>query len=169
MKALTISQPFATLIRDGMKFVENRRWGTKYRGPLAIHAGKGRQYLTAEELAEHPTGAVIATAVLVACMPLDSMRRIGRGCRVGRTQFTIGQLLDHEHTEGPWCWVLDDVHPCQPTPWKGAQGLWDFPVQACRVCACTELGACDDDGTGLPCHWVADDLCSRCAAVAIES
>jgi hypothetical protein len=36
---------------------------------------------------------------------------------------------------------------------------------ACRVCGCT-----DDDctqcylETGMPCHWVEEDLCSRCAA-----
>lgn len=41
MKALTISQPYASLIARGEKFVENRRWPTPYRGPLAIHAGKG--------------------------------------------------------------------------------------------------------------------------------
>lgn len=43
VKALTISQPFAKLIADGEKFVENRGWPTHYRGRLAIHAGLGTQ------------------------------------------------------------------------------------------------------------------------------
>lgn len=40
MKALTIRQPWASLIAAGVKTIETRSWSTKYRGPLAIHAGK---------------------------------------------------------------------------------------------------------------------------------
>lgn len=39
MKALTIRQPWASLIAHGVKTIETRSWSTKYRGPLAIHAG----------------------------------------------------------------------------------------------------------------------------------
>lgn len=52
MKALTISQPYASLIANGEKWIENRRWETLYRGKLAIHAGKGTQYLDRDELRE---------------------------------------------------------------------------------------------------------------------
>ena len=41
MKALTIKQPWATLIMQGDKRFEFRSWQTKYRGDLLIHAGKG--------------------------------------------------------------------------------------------------------------------------------
>lgn len=40
MKAITIKQPWATLIALGEKRFETRSWQTKYRGPIAIHAGK---------------------------------------------------------------------------------------------------------------------------------
>jgi hypothetical protein len=60
VKALTIFQPFAAMIATGAKFVENRSWETRYRGPLAIHAGKGTQYLTAAELREVPHGGFVA-------------------------------------------------------------------------------------------------------------
>jgi hypothetical protein len=40
MKALSIRQPWATLIVLGMKTVENRSWVTNYRGKLLIHAAK---------------------------------------------------------------------------------------------------------------------------------
>lgn len=42
MKALTLHQPWASLVAMGVKTVETRGWSTKYRGPLAIHAGKKR-------------------------------------------------------------------------------------------------------------------------------
>lgn len=40
MKALTLWQPYASLIAIGDKKIETRSWHTKYRGPLAIHAAK---------------------------------------------------------------------------------------------------------------------------------
>lgn len=38
MKALSIKQPWAGLIIEGIKTVENRSWYTMYRGPLVICA-----------------------------------------------------------------------------------------------------------------------------------
>lgn len=40
--ALTIRQPWASLIVDGVKDVENRTWRTRYRGLMLVHAGSGR-------------------------------------------------------------------------------------------------------------------------------
>ena len=40
MKALTIRQPWASLIACGAKRFETRGWKMNYRGKLAIHAGK---------------------------------------------------------------------------------------------------------------------------------
>lgn len=40
MKALTLWQPWATLIAIGAKTIETRSWSTNHRGPLAIHAAK---------------------------------------------------------------------------------------------------------------------------------
>lgn len=41
MKALTLTQPWATLIALEAKRIETRSWSTAYRGPLAIHAAAG--------------------------------------------------------------------------------------------------------------------------------
>jgi len=85
MKALTISQPFASLIASGEKWIENRRWETKYRGPLAIHAGKGTQYLDRAQLAGYPAG-VVAVANLAACFRLADLDLLGdRLATVGLT------------------------------------------------------------------------------------
>ena len=42
MKALTLYQPWASLVALGVKTIETRSWSTPYRGPLAIHAGAKR-------------------------------------------------------------------------------------------------------------------------------
>jgi hypothetical protein len=41
MKALTLTQPWASFVALGWKKIETRSWATAYRGPLAIHAAKG--------------------------------------------------------------------------------------------------------------------------------
>lgn len=38
MKALSIRQPWAWLIVNGYKDIENRSWNTKFRGQVLIHA-----------------------------------------------------------------------------------------------------------------------------------
>ena len=104
MKAITIRQPWASLLACGAKQYETRSWATKYRGAIAIQAGKirlslnkfvydvGVDFTTRAELAldEHgifpgenhydglPYGAVIATAELVGCHKI--VRYGGRGC-----------------------------------------------------------------------------------------
>lgn len=42
MKALSIRQPWAWLIVNGYKDIENRNWDTKYRGQVLIHASSKR-------------------------------------------------------------------------------------------------------------------------------
>lgn len=41
LRAITVSQPWATLIAAGHKRIETRSWATGHTGRLAIHAGKG--------------------------------------------------------------------------------------------------------------------------------
>lgn len=85
MKTLSLTQPWATLVAIGEKRIETRSWATNYRGPLAIHASKGFPRWAVElaltepfrstlatagvkQLADLPTGAVIATCTLVDCL-----------------------------------------------------------------------------------------------------
>lgn len=133
MKALTISQPFASLIASGEKWVENRIWGTEYRGPLAIHAGKGKQYLSTEELKEYPTGCVIAVSNLVACECISMIREKDsspdqRKKPIPGSRRNWSEVARHRHAEGFVCWILEDVEELEVRlPWRGAQGIWDVP------------------------------------------
>ena len=49
MKALTLTQPYASLIACGAKRIETRGWSTRYRGWLAIHAGQGLKPVGGEQ------------------------------------------------------------------------------------------------------------------------
>ena len=133
MKAITISQPYASKIAEYSKFVENRTWPTSYRGPIAIHAGLGKQYLSTTELRKYPTGCVIATAKLSACISLDeilakasSKSSLQQRSLIPGTWFSWAAIGCHEHTEGPWCWILEDVKKIEPVPAKGKQQIWNW-------------------------------------------
>jgi hypothetical protein len=126
MKALTICQPYASLIclpeaDPRHKRIENRTWPTHYRGPLLIHAGKSREWLYNDyNLTEMPFGAIVATAKLLNCVTLESIM-------LGRYDDIYPWAKDHMHAEGPWCWILGEVVALpEPIPARGAQGLWDF-------------------------------------------
>lgn len=42
MKAVTLTQPWASLVVYGYKQIETRSWATKHRGPIAIHASASK-------------------------------------------------------------------------------------------------------------------------------
>ena len=140
MKALTIKPPWSFAISHGPKRIENRTWERSYRGPLAIHAGKGWDEDGEDSLlvqqawmdagyelrtlmpkrAGIPMGAVVAVADLVdicsAKVPGPDFEFYANcGC-------------------GPWAargqyhWKLTNVRPlAEPVPCKGALGLWTLP------------------------------------------
>lgn len=103
MKALTICQPWASLIAISAKKVETRSWHTSYRGSLAIHAAKGyprdaRDFGTYIRMSvlfgphyQYPRGVVIATCRLADCLPMQSL-----GCL--SDVFEDYPDLDTEHT-----------------------------------------------------------------------
>lgn len=130
IRAITVSQPWCDYIRSGLKFVENRFQRISHRGPLAIHAGKGQQYLSKDELKQYDHSCVVAVTELVACVNLDWLKskRLDRDELIEGTRYTIGEILDHKFTEGPYLWILQDTRAIKPIPMKGAQGLWSWKV-----------------------------------------
>lgn len=152
MKALTLTQPWATLVAIGAKRIETRSWLTVYRGPLAIHAAKGfpkwaREFTEEPPVSvlfgmhyEYPRGEVLATCRLVACKRIvtrdhlladagSSSAYVGNGEMLPPT----GQELSFgDYTHGRYAWIFEDIKPLpRPIPAKGALGLWDWEEPAC--------------------------------------
>lgn len=119
MTVITICQPYSHLIALGLKPIENRNWPTRYRGPIGIHAGKSRAWLDEWSLDDYPDmpfGKLEAVADLVDCVPLIAMPRL------------YPELASNEHANGPYCWILRDVHRLlRPVACRGSQGLWRLP------------------------------------------
>jgi hypothetical protein len=150
MKAITLTQPWATLVAIGAKRIETRSWRTDYRGPLAIHAAKGFP-LAARGLRHDgpfyqalwdagikpdmplPIGAIVATCELVSVVTTQLVKTpggMGWSAPDGRIyDFT---LTDEErafgdYSNGRYAWLLADVRPlAEPILVKGALGLWEW-------------------------------------------
>ena len=79
MKAITIKQPFASLIAAGLKEYEFRTWKSKYRGEILIHAGKGVDKKAMKKFKhlnlEYPSGCIIAKVTLSDCIKVDDELR----------------------------------------------------------------------------------------------
>ena len=111
MKALSLRQPWASLIADGRKTIETRTWRTRYRGALAIHA-------SARPCGDLPTGGIVAVAWLYGCRPME---------HADEEQARIGRY------EGAYAWLLANVQPVPLIPCKGMLGLWTPPDDILRM------------------------------------
>jgi len=134
LTAITLHQPWASLIAKGCKQYETRDWPTNHRGPIVIHAGrkpKGKQ-----ELREHdkvvasfkdllnedcPYSSVIAIAELtdVICMTEEFIKE------QSPTELRCGNWA-----VGRYAFKLENVRPLAPIPATGKQGLWKFDQEA---------------------------------------
>lgn len=132
MKAITLWQPWATLIAIGAKRFETRSWATRYRGPLAIHASTHLVLKTdltppiGEALAPHgfyrpedlPMGCVVCVVDLVE---VDHTRSVMRYSDFGPNEAHFG-----DYSYGRFAWRLANLRRVNNIPAKGAQGLWNW-------------------------------------------
>lgn len=144
-KALTLTQPWATLVMLGEKCVETRPVLYKHRGLLWIHASRNLDELAwaspyfQRALARHgitrpeqlPLGAVLGSVVVAdgcrftealfpLCLPESWRSRVG--------EFEVGF---GNYAAGRGGLLLTDRKPLpDPIPARGMNGLWDWKEAA---------------------------------------
>lgn len=137
LKALTLWQPWATLIALGVKLYETRSWETSYRGLLAIHSAKRTVKATevedtpieaallrkGERWNRLPLGAVLCIARLVDIVPTEYVLRLAEtDHRIANEELDLGN-----YAPGRFAWHLELVRVApEPVPVRGAQGLWTW-------------------------------------------
>ncbi|WP_075357884.1 ASCH domain-containing protein [Caballeronia sordidicola] len=119
MIALSIRQPWAWLIVNGHKDIENRDWSTRFRGRVLIHAGltyPKRDYK--EHAEEFPAlyggryperdsmiGGIVGVATITGCVDRS----------------------DSKSFMGPYGFTLNDAKPLPFVPCKGRLGFFNVP------------------------------------------
>ncbi len=127
MRAITLEQPFASLVSIGAKTIETRSWSTAYRGPLAIHSAKtfipvtdsycrSLLILAGLDCEQLPLGKIIVIARLAGCKKV-----------IAPEIPCYPQLAFSNFTPGWYALELADIKPMpKPIPADGGQGLWDW-------------------------------------------
>lgn len=126
MKTLSIRQPWAWLIVNGFKPVENRTWYTKHRGPTLVHAAKGMkrgEYEAANEFVwainprivlpafdELKRGGIIGSVEIIDCVSQSA------GCPA---------YMDTPWFTGPFGFVLARPEKLPFIPLKGRLGFFE--------------------------------------------
>ena len=135
MKALTLTQPWATLVILGIKRWETRSWfpGPADRGGrLAIHAGKGWSADDREFAAElHERGILpVAPADLPRGVVLGTVRVGGLARTTTAVTFPDVSALEQElgdYSPGRYAWQFGDPQAFpEPVPARGMLGLWEW-------------------------------------------
>jgi hypothetical protein len=147
MKAITLTQPWATLVATGAKQIETRSWSTSYRGPLAIHAAKGLGpvggKLALEKLCNRiPFRSALAahlarvngTNWLLPTLPLGAVVAVVELYDIQPIIQLVNTISDQERAFGDYSagrcgWLLRNAQMLPaPVACSGALGLWTLPA-----------------------------------------
>jgi hypothetical protein len=144
-KAISLTQPWATLVVIGAKHYETRSWFTGHRGPLIIHASKGfpsdcralaktEPFRRCLQLAGYnhpddlPIGALVGRAIMSECM--STIHATG-GVQNWEQERQFGDF-----SPGRYAWLF--VKPARiasPIPCAGKLGLWNTTEDLDRMLA----------------------------------
>ena len=126
MKVITIKQPFATLIAEGLKRYEFRTWKTKYRGEILIHAGKSIDKKAMKKFERlglsYPTGCIIAKAMITDCVLVDDLLRKNLS---KENELVYSGVIKRPEWEG-YGFLLENVEKILPISVNGKLGLWNY-------------------------------------------
>ena len=126
MKTLTINQPFATLIVEGLKEYEFRTWKTNYRGEILIHAGKGVDKKAMKKYEylglEYPKGCIIGKATITDCIKIDdNARKILKE----KNSIIYSNIIDNKDWNG-YGLKLENVEKLENIEVCGKLSFWEF-------------------------------------------
>ena len=126
MKAISLLQPWATLVVMGVKKIETRNWGTKHRGTILIHASQGKagsifaadapfkKYIP--DFKKLPFGAIIGEATIADVIRIEDLEM--NDDIINR--LTMEEKAFGDYSEGRYAWMLEDaVEFTRPIPARG--------------------------------------------------
>jgi len=136
MKAISLWQPYSSLMAMGLKKIETRSWSTKYRGPLLIHAAMRKP-----RLYEQRYIAIVLNKFGRVDFPIGYLHYGAILCKVDLIdckKMTWGNIPHHTELEynlgnydyGRFMWITNNLKTfANPIPWKGSQGFFNVPEE----------------------------------------
>lgn len=126
MKAITLKQPWASLVAYGIKKYEFRTWKTNYRGKLLIHAGAG---IDKDEMKKYvdlgidfPKSKIIAIVDLVDCCILDD--------ELNKKILLENNIAYGNKFRTGYAWKLDNIKMININKKiNGQLGLWNYDYE----------------------------------------
>ena len=114
MKAISIKQPWASLVASGRKTIECRTWRTTHRGPLLICASKGGFELNDD-------GLLAPGGVALGVVELQNIRPMTKG------DLPAAFLPDDWQADAlkGLAWEVAALYKVEPFPVKGRLNLFD--------------------------------------------
>lgn len=126
MKAITIKQPFATLIAEGLKEYEFRTWKTKFTGEILIHAGKSADKKAMERFKhlnlDYPLGCIIAKASITDCIYVDDKLKK----ELAKKDPLVYYGIINDLNWNGYGFKLDNIKKINPININGKLSLWDY-------------------------------------------
>ena len=126
MKTLTIKEPYATLIAEGLKEYEFRTWKTSYRGDILIHAAKTPNNENKKRFIDrnlnYKEGFIIAKATITDCVEVDD-KLIKELLNKDKEVY---KNLSIKRDKPLYGFKLENVERINPIEAKGQLGLWNY-------------------------------------------
>ena len=124
MKVITLKQPWATLVAEGLKKYEFRSWKFNYRGEILIHAGKGIDKEAMKKFEylnlNYPHSKIIAKVKILDCIELND--EINKQI-LEENKFIYG----HKYYRTGYAWKLEFIEKINDeTEVSGKQGIWNI-------------------------------------------
>ena len=127
LKVITIKQPFASLIAEGLKEYEFRTWKTNYRGDILIHAGKSVDKEAMKRFKhlnlKYPLGCIIAKVTLSDCVEVNDEFK-GK-LRKQPDAFVYSGTTEDVEWKG-YGFKLENIKKIEPIRVNGMLGLWEY-------------------------------------------
>ena len=135
MNAITLHQPWASLVASGHKTIETRSWRPREGAigqPLAIHAGLAAPPVQDLTIGQYSACCVILgigwedalpRGKVICVVDLEHIQRIEWNTRPP----SLDEVMFGDYTLGRWMWRLKNVRPVEPPqPARGRQGMWTW-------------------------------------------
>jgi hypothetical protein len=136
-RALTLRQPWAWLVANGHKGIENRPRGfshKSFRGDFWIHAANE----SSASIGSWPLAVKLCHKLLGADFQIPPARELAFGAIVGRARITgilvpQGQMFHKPdvpwHFQDQYGFIVENAAPLSiPVPCRGHQGFWTVPA-----------------------------------------